>query len=77
MVLLLRGSVGHWFMLRHARAAPERAAPPRSFPRHSQQKHVSAKQMLLGLQDGAEFAKIGKYYAVESMLVWDPVAQVR
>lgn len=28
-----------------------------------------------GLKDGAEFAKIGKYYAVESMLVWDPVNQ--
>lgn len=25
------------------------------------------------LEDPAEFAKIGKYYAVESMLVWDPV----
>jgi divinyl chlorophyllide a 8-vinyl-reductase len=25
-----------------------------------------------GLEDSAEFAKIGKYYAVESMLVWDP-----
>lgn len=24
------------------------------------------------LEDAAEFAKIGKYYAVESMLVWDP-----
>jgi len=24
------------------------------------------------MQDSAEFAKIGKYYAVESMLVWDP-----
>jgi divinyl chlorophyllide a 8-vinyl-reductase len=24
------------------------------------------------LEDSAEFAKIGKYYAVESMLVWDP-----
>mmetsp|Transcript_22599 Transcript_22599/g.49463 ORF Transcript_22599/g.49463 Transcript_22599/m.49463 type:complete len:420 (-) Transcript_22599:806-2065(-) len=28
------------------------------------------------LEDTAEFAKIGKYYAVESMLVWDPVKQV-
>lgn len=28
-----------------------------------------------GLADSAEFAKIGKYYAVESMLVWDPVKQ--
>lgn len=28
------------------------------------------------LEDAAEFAKIGKYYAVESMLVWDPVKQV-
>lgn len=25
-----------------------------------------------GLADSAEFAKIGKYYATESMLVWDP-----
>lgn len=24
------------------------------------------------LQDAAEFAKIGKYYATESMLLWDP-----
>ena len=28
-----------------------------------------------GIEDGAEFAKIGKYYAVESMLVWDPEKQ--
>ncbi|KAI3428321.1 hypothetical protein D9Q98_006701 [Chlorella vulgaris] len=28
-----------------------------------------------GLKDGAEFGKIGKYYAVESMLLWDPVNQ--
>ncbi|GAB4824216.1 hypothetical protein N2152v2_011262 [Parachlorella kessleri] len=28
-----------------------------------------------GLADSAEFAKIGKYYAVESMLVWDPATQ--
>lgn len=28
------------------------------------------------LEDPAEFAKIGRYYAVESMLVWDPVRQV-
>ena len=27
------------------------------------------------MQDPAEFGKIGKYYAVESMLVWDPEAQ--
>ena len=27
------------------------------------------------LQDSAEFAKIGKYYATESMLVWDEQAQ--
>jgi divinyl chlorophyllide a 8-vinyl-reductase len=27
------------------------------------------------LKDGAEFGKIGKYYAGESMLVWDPVTQ--
>lgn len=27
-------------------------------------------------QDAAEFGRIGKYYAVESMLVWDPVKQV-
>jgi hypothetical protein len=27
------------------------------------------------VQDGAEFGKIGKYYAVESMLLWDPVSQ--
>lgn len=27
------------------------------------------------LKDGAEFGKIGKYYAVESMLLWDPVEQ--
>ncbi|PSC69840.1 divinyl chlorophyllide a 8-vinyl-chloroplastic isoform A [Micractinium conductrix] len=26
-----------------------------------------------GAKDAAEFGKIGKYYAVESMLVWDPV----
>lgn len=25
------------------------------------------------LEDAAEFGRIGKYYAVESMLVWDPV----
>ncbi len=29
------------------------------------------------MQDAAEFGRIGKYYAVESMLVWDPVKQVR
>lgn len=28
-----------------------------------------------GLKDSAEFAKIGKYYATESMLVWDPDSQ--
>lgn len=28
-----------------------------------------------GLKDGAEFGKIGKYYAVESMLLWDPETQ--
>jgi divinyl chlorophyllide a 8-vinyl-reductase len=27
------------------------------------------------LRDKAEFARIGRYYATESMLVWDPVAQ--
>lgn len=27
--------------------------------------------LLLDMQDPAEFAKIGKYYATESMLVWD------
>jgi hypothetical protein len=27
-------------------------------------------------QDAAEFGRIGKYYAVESMLVWDPVRGV-
>ena len=27
-------------------------------------------------EDAAEFGRIGKYYAVESMLVWDPVKQV-
>lgn len=27
------------------------------------------------LQDGAEFGRIGRYYAVESMLLWDPEAQ--
>lgn len=26
-------------------------------------------------QDAAEFGRIGKYYATESMLVWDPVKQ--
>lgn len=26
-------------------------------------------------QDAAEFGRIGRYYAVESMLVWDPVKQ--
>lgn len=28
------------------------------------------------LEDTAEFGKIGRYYAVESMLVWDPERQV-
>jgi len=28
-----------------------------------------------GAVDAAEFGRIGKYYATESMLVWDPVAQ--
>lgn len=27
------------------------------------------------LEDTAEFGKIGRYYAVESMLVWDPERQ--
>jgi divinyl chlorophyllide a 8-vinyl-reductase len=27
------------------------------------------------LRDKAEFARIGRYYATESMLLWDPVAQ--
>ncbi len=26
-------------------------------------------------QDGAEFGRIGRYYAVESMLLWDPETQ--
>lgn len=26
-------------------------------------------------QDSAEFGRIGKYYATESMLVWDPKTQ--
>lgn len=26
-----------------------------------------------GLEDAAEFGRIGRYYAAESMLVWDPV----
>ena len=26
------------------------------------------------LRDKAEFARIGRYYATESMLLWDPVA---
>ena len=30
---------------------------------------------LLLPQDSAEFGKIGKYYAVESMLLWDPETQ--
>eukprot|EP00983_Pelagomonas_calceolata_P038926 1136973-Pelagomonas_calceolata.AAC.14 len=30
---------------------------------------------LLASQDAAEFGRIGRYYAVESMLVWDPVRQ--
>lgn len=29
----------------------------------------------LPLQDSAEFAKIGRYYAAESMLVWDEASQ--
>ena len=28
-------------------------------------------QVFPALEDTAEFAKIGKYYATESMLVWD------
>ena len=28
-----------------------------------------------GLEDAAEFGRIGKYYASESMLVYDPVAE--
>ena len=27
------------------------------------------------MQDAAELGRIGKYYATESMLVWDPKAQ--
>lgn len=38
--------------------------------------HPSRPACLRWTQDSAEFAKIGKYYAVESMLVWDPVTQV-
>ena len=30
---------------------------------------------VLSPQDSAEFGKIGKYYAVESMLLWDPETQ--
>jgi hypothetical protein len=29
-----------------------------------------------GLQDSAEFGRIGRYYAAESMLVWDEKRQV-
>jgi hypothetical protein len=29
------------------------------------------------LQDSAEFGRIGRYYAAESMLVWDDKRQVR
>jgi hypothetical protein len=46
-------------------AAPD--SPP--LPAPPSPCHTSA-------QDAAEFGRIGKYYAVESMLVWDPVKQV-
>ena len=36
----------------------------------------SPRFLVLCSQDAAEFGKIGKYYAVESMLVWDPVKKV-
>jgi len=36
---------------------------------------VHAPDAAGALQDSAEFAKIGKYYATESMLVWDEQAQ--
>ncbi len=39
---------------------------PCFLPRHPLPSH----------QDAAEFGRIGKYYAVESMLVWDPVKEV-
>lgn len=34
-----------------------------------------AHRMRCSVQDGAEFGRIGRYYAVESMLLWDPQTQ--
>lgn len=55
-----------WRGARQPAAAPGGAACLRSTP---------AVRCPLPLQDGAEFGKIGRYYAVESMLLWDPVAE--
>lgn len=35
---------------------------------------VAFRKPLHSLQDSAEFGRIGKYYATESMLVWDEAA---
>lgn len=35
---------------------------------------LSVSSVILS-QDAAEFGRIGKYYAVESMLLWDPVTE--
>ncbi len=46
-------------------------------PRHSQRgARAHERCVLCPPQDAAEFGRIGKYYAVESMLVWDPVKEV-
>jgi divinyl chlorophyllide a 8-vinyl-reductase len=33
-------------------------------------------RLILPLEERAEYARIGYYYATESMLVWDPVNQI-
>ncbi len=38
----------------------------------TQLKGKVRRLLAAGLQDSAEFGRIGRYYATESMLVWDP-----
>lgn len=48
--------------------------PPLPLTPHAP-RHAGAPPPTPPTQDSAEFGKIGKYYAVESMLVWDEAGQ--
>jgi divinyl chlorophyllide a 8-vinyl-reductase len=57
---------------RGGRCVPRRRAGRR---RHPSGWLTCVSPYCCSSQDGAEFAKIGRYYATESMLVWDPQQQ--